>query len=193
MDYLEDNALKKKKLIIKPMDNYLFHLFLLPMWLIIFGCLTALAINNRIMLNSHLVISAIVILLFVFIRLFYPIKIVIDETELTMYKRKSILFKIKNKDIEKIFVKKGKWYAHFMFIFEGMCNSSPSIKHVTNLSIVFKNCEVFKKDKGPVEEIYIKPKEYDSYFDKTVTLSFFQCIRLCRFLNIPATIVRHIE
>ena len=172
-----------KKKIFKPQDNY--HALLLLPWLLI-----SLPFELVLITDYELTLLVIVLCMniiptavFVLVRSFYRIKYVVDDNYIVKFRGKKIVFKIKTEDVEAVFVKKGKWYAIFFVLLSMLCGVEPKDKVFTNISVVFKRCEIIRKEKGEMFGESLKPEEYDDFFEKNDVMSLRKCIRICEIIK----------
>ena len=184
--------MKNKKLVIKPGDNFCFHMLLLCMFVMFFTFdMIAILTREVSAINTTLIAHAVVFCLFALIRIFYWGKYVIDDSYMSKYMGKKLVFKIKISDVEKIFIRKNKWYSFFRFVFFFMLESVPNGKGLTCISFVFKHCEKIKKVSGEHNyDISLKPDSYNEYFERCDVMSLAKCKKLCKKLNIEPIYVK---
>ena len=138
-----------------------------------------------------MIAQAVIICLFVMIRFFYPEKYVIEESYISKYKWKKLIFKIKISDIDKIFIRKNKWYSFFRFCLHFLFQTVPDGDALTCVSFVFKRCEAIKKvPSGFNSRIFLKPDSYNEHFEFGDVMSLAKCKKLCKKLNIEPTYVK---
>ena len=65
----------------------------------------------------------------------------------------------------------------------------PESNHMTNISLVFSNCEILKKEKAEIVGTSLKTKDYNDFFEISDVISLRKAIKLCKCLNISPTFV----
>ena len=80
--------MKNKKLVIKPGDNFCFHMLLLCMFVMFFTFdMIAILTREVSAINTTLIAHAVVFCLFALIRIFYWGKYVIDDSYMSKYRK----------------------------------------------------------------------------------------------------------
>ena len=132
-----------------------------------------------------LIINSASFLIAVISRLLYGRKYKIDDEYLIKYRHRKIIFKIKVADIDGVFIRRRSPWSFFVFIYYLVIgNGYISGERLTNLSIVFKKCEVIKQDKDEAYRISIKPEAFASYYEHCEIISFRKCKKICAQLGI---------
>ena len=182
--------MKKSLYTIKPLDNVHF-LFLLPfvIFFVPFDLLLFTSAYEPILLIFVLIVNTIPILIFILARLFYNRKFVVENGFLIKYHMKKVIFKIKISDIEKVFVRKGRWYAFPHFVFDMVAYLMPKNCKISCVSFVFKRCEMLKIDKMEFDRPELKSSLYNAYFEQSEFFSYTKIKRLCSIINITPEIV----
>ena len=117
-------------------------------------------------------------------RLFYNSRFILDDEYLTKYKGNRVVFKIKRADVLKIRIKRARWYDFFAFLYDAI-PSQCSLSHGTNISFLFKSCEILESEKTEIPRHSIKNKYEDKDLQEYVEiLSLREATTLCRRLRI---------
>ena len=175
---------------IKPLNT--IHIYVYTAFILLAMPLNILLLTIKFditLLLTSLIYHAVIVLCYLFTRLFYSTTYVIDDEFLTEYIKKDVVFKIKISDIEKIYIKKAKWYDFFAFWFD-IIPSACCCSHGSTISFVFNNYEILEERKTEIPRQSIKPR----YIDKTAMehveiFSRRKCALLCKYLNISAQLV----
>ncbi len=173
--------MKSKKYIFKPLDNiflcYLFPflLFFLPVDIALFGPHFEINILLIVLITNTVSISV-----YLLARLIYPIRYEVDSASIVKYRYKKVIFKIQISDIEAIFIKKGKWYSFFPSILCAALGGMPDDTKMTNLSIVFKKCDILKAEKREFIGLSLKQEGYKDHFEMNEVLSLRKCRKICK-------------
>ena len=183
--------MKKRKLIFKPLDNVQLHYLLvfslfaapfniaaIPDILNDFWCFFLIAIFDFLIIGG-----------FVLAKIIFWEKYVVDEIYITKYIKKQPVFKIKIEDVEKIFIKREKWYAFFVSLVGMILEAGPDEEKLTNTSIAFKRCEIIKKQKYRGFNS-IKPDGYNELFEWCDCYSLRKAKKLCKRLGITPIYVK---
>ena len=174
----------------KPLNNmhlyfmYMFYLLIIPMFDIgcIIVCLDEFDVGFFI---TCTIFTAIPFLVYMFVRIFYSYKYIIDDEYLIKSKRNKIIFKIKIKDIKYIVIKKTNVLNFLKFIISLISGYNLSTSNVTTMSIIYEKCEIlndsnnkdFKREevvenKEPIEKEYVE------------ILPYKKIIQICKIMNI---------
>ena len=186
--------MKKRKLVFKPLDNVQFHYFLLAMLAVLIpniALITDFANSDLGFRISMLIINSIIVFAFVLAKIIFWEKYVVDDIYITKYVKKRIVFRIKIKDVEKIFVRKEKGYEVLAIAVVSMllADPTPFEEKLTNTSIAFKRCEIIKEQKHRVLNS-IKPDGYNELFEWCDCYSLRKAKKLCKRLGITPTYVK---
>ena len=156
----------------KPLNNmhlyfmYMFYLFIVP--IIDIGCIIVCLDEFDVgFFITCTIITAVPFLVYMFVRIFYPYKYIIDDEYLLKYNRNEIIFKIKIQDIKYIVIKKTNVLNFLKFIISLISGYNLSTSNVTTMSIIYDKCEIlndsnnkdFKREEV-VENKEINEKEY---------------------------------
>ena len=168
-------------------------LFGLSVWLP-FDITCALTGFEKTFLLVCVVYNAIAIMSFIFVRIFYRTKYIIENDCLTKKLKGNIVFSINSNDIEAIFIKKAKWYDYFYFAFDSFLNGGSlhlMQSHGSAISIIFYRCNAIKKEYSffDLKRKSIKPDSYCNAFEHSEIMSYAKCVKLARKLNIKPVFV----
>ena len=181
--------MNKSKLTLKPLDNYHTHYLFLALIIFVPFDILLLTVFDYMLLWVVLIMNILPFSVFLLIRILYRAKYSIDDICLTKYRGDDIVFCIKNNDIQKIFIKKGKWYSFLQFSFLVALGSSPDEQIMTNISILFKNCEVLKTEKRETLGASLKTAEYEAFFEWNEIMSLKKCVRICKKIGVEPIFV----
>ena len=138
---------------------------------------------------TQLVYHALIVLCYLFARLFYNVTYVVDDKFLTQYKGKCIVFKIEISDIKAVFIKKAKWYDFFAYwadVLLSLCICT----HGTSISFVFDSCEINEKINTEIPRQSIKPSYlYKKATERVEIFSHRKCANICKRLQITPEFV----
>ena len=178
----------------KPLNNmhlyfmYMFYLLIIPMFDIgcIIVCLDEFDVEFFI---TCVILTAIPFLIYMFVRIFYSYKYIIDDEYLIKSKGNKIIFKIKIKDIKYIVIKKTNVLNFLKFIISLISGYNLSTSNVTTMSIIYDKCEIlndtnnkdFKREEV-VENKEINEKEY------VEILPYKKIKQICKIMNIDCKI-----
>ena len=183
------------KTIIKPCDSIDIYMLLfgLSVWLP-FDITCALTGFEKTFLLLCVVYNAIVIMTFIFARIFYRTKYIIENDCLTKKRKGNIVFSINSNDIEAIFIKKAKWYDYFYFVFDGFLNEfcfNLMKSHGSAISIIFYRCNAIKEEYSflDMKRKSLKPDSYCNAFEHSEIMSYAKCVKLAKKLNIKPVFV----
>ena len=125
------------------------------------------------------------LLTFIWFRVFYSCKYVIDDTYITKYKYKKILFKIKIKDIKYLGIRKRPKFRLFKFIF-CMLNYKFNIHYFDTISFIYNQCECVTAYWKFDDEVHLKEflDNGDDNFEYIDLLPLKDAIKLCNTLDI---------
>lgn len=79
---------------------------------------------------------------FVFVRLLYPFRYVIDEKYITKYKGKKVMLRLEIRNVNALIVKKATWLDHFKFFLMLITRDNLSTSHITSVAFIFDQYEV---------------------------------------------------
>jgi len=174
----------------KPLNN--MHLYFMYLFYIVVvacfdvGCiLVSLNEFNIDYFITCVIITAIPFLVYIFVRILYPYKYVIDDEDLVKYKKNKILFKIKIKDIKYIVVKKVNIFNYFKFIISLISLYNLSTSNVTTMSLIYEKCEIlddFKIKEFKREEV-VENKETNEK-EYVEILPYRKIKQICKIVNI---------
>lgn len=117
--------------------------------------------------------------------MFYSCKYVIDDTYITKYKYKKILFKIKIKDIKYIGIRKRPRFRLFKFVF-CILNYKFSIHYFDTISFIYNQCECVTAYRRFDDETHLKEFLNNAYenFEYVDLLPIKDAIRLCQLIGV---------
>ena len=83
--------------------------------------------------------------------------------------------------------------SYFSFVLDWLISGSSHSKckktHGTNFSIVFKECDVLKKEDHDIPTLSLKPEELKDCFEHNEILSFRKCMKICKVMGIEPQII----
>lgn len=131
------------------------------------------------------IITAIPLLVYMFVRIFYSYKYIIDDEYLIKYKKNKIILKIKIKDIKYIIIKKANIIHFLKFIISLISGYNLSTSNVTTMSILFEKCEILNdsnnKEFKRNEVIENKEPNEKEYVE---ILPYRKIKKICKIMNI---------
>lgn len=182
--------MNNKVMNLKPLGE--IHLYFLVVGFIIFVPFDIVMLTppfEKILLLTVIVYNICIFTAWICVRLFLRQKYVIDEVYVKRYKGKNVVFKIKQSDVLKIYIKKAPWYDFFAFLLDVL---SGGLRYTqgTNISFVFKECDIMETVESEIKRKQLKNK----YEDKELTefsdiMSIRQCKKLCKRLKIAPIII----
>ena len=135
------------------------------------------------------------IILYTLWRLFCNIRYTADSEYLVKTKGKKTVFRIPVKNIIKIYIGRDSRFAYFSFFLAAAFEPTGFKKtHGTNISIIFKECEILKKENHyatsyHIPKLSLKPSEYSECFEHSEILSLKKCMKICKIMGIEPEIV----
>lgn len=182
--------MKKTNMKFKPLDNV--HIAVVAVYFLFFCVLLDIAfLMSDFSVDffiTVLIVNLFPWIVFISARILYRTKYVIDDEYFTKYKGKTILFRIRICDIKSVYIKKRTWYAFFAFLI-GIFGLVFITKYMTNISMVFKTCDITSKDDHEITRLSLKPQEDKDCFELCEIVSYHRCMQLCKVLKIEPTFV----
>ena len=172
----------KNKHVFKPLDNY--HQFLvLGFRSILFFLDLVFLINpsDVFLIYAILIYDFMTVFFYILARLICRERYVIDNEYLTKYRGKKVLFKIRKSDIQQVIARRTRWYAPISCLLALYFVT----ELFTNVSIVFKNCEILKQDQSDLKGDYLYHGS-DCYEWREV-MSYHKGKKLCKLIGIELT------
>ena len=182
---------KKHEYKFKPFDNAYFFIFgMLYIFPIGFFDILAIICRNDALSSVCLIMTILTILAHIFVRIFYHYKYIIDETYLTKYKGKKVIFKVKKSDIKIILVKKAKLSNYIKLFISLVAHYNITSLNITNMSFLFNDCEIIQ-DYGDIDmkRESLKGNEYSDYKEYIEILSYRKIKKIIKKLNVDYKIV----
>ena len=136
-----------------------------------------------------------IIMAYILCRLFCNVRYTVNSEYLVKTKGKKIIFKIPVKKIIKIYIGRDLKLAYFSLWLDMICGILECAHtHGTNISIIFRECDILKKEDHRVTDFQIpklslKPEELNDCFEHNEILSFRKCMKICKVMGIEPEIV----
>ena len=181
-----------KAVSVKPMSEVHFYIMITCLYLPFFPLEIYAIFGDEKMLQATMITYVlIVITAYVLYRFFYNVRYAVNSEYLVKTKDKKIVFKIPVEKILGIYMKRASKLGYFPFVLDWITSgSSISTKtHGTNFSIVFKECDVLKKEDHDVPCLSLKPEELKDCFEHNEILSFRKCMKICKVMGIEPQII----
>ena len=183
-----------KNIFVKPLSEVHFYIMItciyLP-WLPLE--IYAIFSDEKLLQAIMITYILIVITVYVLYRFFYNVRYAVNSEYLVKTKGKKIIFKISVEKILGIYIKRASMLAYFPFVLDWLISGSSHSKyketHGTNFSIVFKECDVVKKEDHDIPSLSLKPEELNDCFEHNEILSFRKCMKMCKVMGIEPQIV----
>ena len=183
-----------KAVSVKPMSEVHFYIMITCLYLPFFPLEIYAIFGDEKMLQAIMITYVlIVITAYVLYRFFYNVRYTVNSEYLVKTKDKKIVFKIPVEKILGIYIKRASKLGYFPFVLDWIISGSSISKykktHGTNFSIVFKECDVLKKEDHDVPCLSLKPEELKDCFEHNEILSFRKCMKICKVMGIEPQII----
>lgn len=185
--------MKKRKLIFKPLDN-------VQLCYLMMGAFVLLILNIGPILTGDifdfqeywpvLIFDVLPFLGYILARIVFGGKYVVDDMYMTKYIKRAPVLKVKTSDIEKVFIRRGKWYYYFTAATRLLFWQEPDEEKLTNISFIFKRCEFVDRKQDQKSMKPLKTKEYEDYAEWYDCYSLKKAKKLCKRLGITPTYVK---
>ena len=131
-----------------------------------------------------------IVVLYILVRLLYPVKYEVDNNGITVRDGKRLVLKLKREQISKIFIQKERWGGFFKFLFE-LINSRTIYPHCTSISFCFSESEVCRQRICSIQRKRLMTsldfKNELCEFNELFT--YRECMKICRILGIEPIFV----
>jgi hypothetical protein len=135
-----------------------------------------------------IIMNLVPIITWIFARILYPNKYIVDNNYLIKYRRKQIVFKIKIDDIKCIYIKRMRISSFFSFIYEAICGPFKKA-HGTSISIAYKNHEIKEHEILELPRESLITDNCEELFQHCEILSYGKCIKLCKKIHMTPILI----